>query len=249
MAGEVESMNLVVTRECNRACSYCFAKRRMVQWQRKEEKEVSNVSVRDVEYFLSFLSASGIQEFRILGGEPSLHPEFVEIVQLGLKRGFEIFVFTNGLWPDSVQRFFDQCQDGRIRFIFNLNEPETETLWENDRQKRSLEIVGGRGSIGFNMYRSNFDLKFVVDIADTFSLKRAVRIGLAQPIVRKQNDYLNSEELRAAGKRLAEQLEMLEEEMLLHRSIAVSRIACSIRTIGGNWLGVLPEDWFRIAVP
>ena len=64
--------------------------------------KVSHITMDNVTYYIDFLKKSGIREFKILGGEPTLHPHFCDIVEAGLAEedAMDIIVFTNGLWPE-----------------------------------------------------------------------------------------------------------------------------------------------------
>jgi radical SAM protein with 4Fe4S-binding SPASM domain len=51
--------------------------------------------------------------FRVTGGEPTLSPEFAEVMQLLDKQGKPIVVFTNGAWeePDAVVEILQGCKN------------------------------------------------------------------------------------------------------------------------------------------
>ena len=209
-------MNLIVTDHCNRSCPYCFAREKVaLAGEGKELPPGSGyISLENVETYLDFIQKSGLRTFKILGGEPTLHPDLPEIVKRGLDRGLDIKIFTNGLWPKSIREYFIAKTEG-VAFIVNVNEPHLQTEAENRRQHECLKIAAERAALGFNIYRMEFDLLFTAELIETYNLKRDIRLGLASPIARAGNEHLADEELKMVGRRLASQLRELEKRDII----------------------------------
>jgi MoaA/NifB/PqqE/SkfB family radical SAM enzyme len=206
-------MNLIITDRCNRACPYCFA-------QEKVRLSGSQVGMRflslaDFDYCLEFLLRSRRQDVKLLGGEPTMHPEFARIVQAALARRLKVLTFTNGLWSETVSAYVAQTNTPFFTFLFNVNEPQLQSRWENELHARTLDIAGPRARISFNIYRKDFDFRFVEKLIDRFNLAREVRLGIAHPIAGYDNDYVDEEDLPAVGARLLAQLEELESKDIL----------------------------------
>ncbi len=210
-------MNLIITDTCNRACPYCFARDKVVLKGERSSAASKAISLEAVSFYLDFLKRSQLREFKILGGEPTLHPEFCDIVDAGLDHDskFNVVIFTNGLWPDKVKAYFSDSRTSAVKFVVNVNEPGVQKDWEIDLQRETLAIAGGRASIGFNIFHKEFDLLFTADLIAKFGLKREMRIGLASPIVGADNDFLSEESLPQIGKRLIGQLRQLEKKDIL----------------------------------
>lgn len=206
-------MNLIVTDQCNRSCPYCFAQEKVRLSGRAADARI--LSFCDYSYCLDFLRRSGILELKVLGGEPTLHPEFSRMITEGIDRKFKIRVFSNGLWSDEVRHFVEQNPSPSFCFLLNINEPGVQSAWETDRQARSMAAVGGRASLGFNIYRSEFDLRFVIESINRFGLKRELRLGIAHPIVGHVNEFVDDVDLPDLGERLLNQMEDLEKEDIL----------------------------------
>lgn len=210
-------MNLIITDRCNRNCPYCFARDKVSLQCGDAPAKVSAVSPDDVQTYLGFLEKSHIPNFKIMGGEPTLHPQFCEIVDAGLHHAchFNVIVFTNGLWPDRVKEYFRQQRTSSVQLVVNVNAPDAQAEWENALQREALSIAGSRACIGHNIYREDFDLLFATDLIETYKLKREIRLGLASPIVGCDNECLGEDSLEHVGRRLVGQLRQLEQADIL----------------------------------
>jgi hypothetical protein len=206
-------MNLIVTDVCNRNCPYCFAESKLNRSQSK--KKLLNkdrfISIKNYLVYLNFLKKSRDTQLKLLGGEPTQHPRFIEMVTMALEQDFDLVIFTNGLWGSEVLNFFRKGIHPKVRFVFNINEPAVRTKNETALQKKSLEIVGKQAKCGFNIFRKDFDLLFLGDIIEKYSLEKTIRLGLACPIANTGNEYIPNEDLKTTGTRLAAQLRQLEK--------------------------------------
>lgn len=180
--------NVLMTQRCVRSCPYCFA-----------EKHMSGAAPEDILgwedliYLADFLQASEERRFSLLGGEPTLHPEFATMAAYLIERGFELTVFTCGVMTErtlaETWELLGEVPDGKLTFICNLNDPaKTRTpLAEVEAVQRFLRLFGERTVPGFNIYRPDFDLGFLMGYINEFGLKRNIRIGVAHPIPGRKN--------------------------------------------------------------
>lgn len=79
-------MNIVITGKCNRSCPYCFAKGKMQSDTDAGNKNTGPVaiSLQNFDKCLDFLKKSSRRRLNILGGEPTLHPVFEELIRHSL---------------------------------------------------------------------------------------------------------------------------------------------------------------------
>ncbi len=188
--------NVLLTQSCVRSCPYCFAKRHMA-----ESSPADILSWENLIYVADFLQASGERVFRLLGGEPTLHPDFNAIVLYLLERQFSVNVFTSGIVSDSVLdemvELFAGLPPERLTFICNLNDPvRTRTpLGEHESVRRFLRGLGELVIPGFNIYRADFELDFLFQLINEFGLQRHVRLGVAHPIAGKQNIHIRLDQI------------------------------------------------------
>jgi radical SAM protein with 4Fe4S-binding SPASM domain len=210
-------MNLIINDTCNRACPYCFARSKVGLSEGDARPGGNDISLENFERFLEFQLRSSEALLKLLGGEPTLHPQFLEFLRRAHERGLETLVFTNGLWPRAVQEGLRAIPlaKWKIKFLFNVNEPHLQPASQLAHIKKSMAIAGAQGSCGFNIYREDFDLQFIPDLIDAAGMSRDVRLGLASPIVGTENSFVESARFKAIGLRLLDQLSKLEQRNVL----------------------------------
>jgi radical SAM protein with 4Fe4S-binding SPASM domain len=183
--------NILFTQKCVRSCPYCFANKHM-----SESPPEDVLSWENLVYIADFLQVSGEKRFPILGGEPTLHPEFNAMVLYLLERGFEITVFTSGIMSnaalDEAVGLFRGVPAPRLAFVCNLNDPvATRTpLAETEAVRRFLGAFGEMVVPGFNIYHVDFDLAFLFALINEYGLQRHIRLGIAHPIPGVRNLHI-----------------------------------------------------------
>jgi len=111
--------NLIITTGCNLNCEYCFAR----ETSRGFKPGKREMKMSSLDGILKFLKKSGIDELRLLGGEPSLHSQFLSIIRYGLENGFNIRIFSNGLMNEELLSEINSLQNHRLSFIINIVDP------------------------------------------------------------------------------------------------------------------------------
>jgi radical SAM protein with 4Fe4S-binding SPASM domain len=173
-----------------------------------ESSPSDTLSWENLIYLADFFERSGERAFRLLGGEPTLHPEFIGFVLYLLERRFDVTVFTSGIMKEPLLHQMTEVFSGlppeRLGFVCNLNDPEkTRTPPEEvEAVRRFLRALGHRVDPGFNIYRTDFDLSFLVQLINEFGLRRTIRLGVAHPIVGKKNSFVSLETLDQVISRL-----------------------------------------------
>lgn len=178
--------NVLLTEKCVRSCPYCFAKKHM------EESDNTMMRWDNLIYVLDFFHANKQNSISYLGGEPTIHPDFINIIEYTLKRRFKVCVFTSGVIPkiivDKLYRTIEKNKDFEsIHFICNINKPKntSEREWKLIEQffiKFSNSIVQG-----FNIFEESFDLTFLFHNIAKYGLANHLRIGLAHHIYNANN--------------------------------------------------------------
>jgi len=195
--------NILLTTYCNRRCPYCFALDAM------EDAGPREMTMRELITVADMIVASGRLSTGVLGGEPTLHPQFYEMVSYLLARGIRVRVFTNGICRDELMDELETVRPrSRFKFVVNVNFPQIESERNRRRQERFIERFAPLCDLGLNIFRADLEPLFLADLARRAGVRnRRIRVGLAQPIVGEPNQFLSLDYYRqVAGSivRLAE---------------------------------------------
>lgn len=129
-----------VTNLCNQNCPICLA----------YVDAMGFVYRPPVEYFdkifRHFLNNDPKPNMCFFGGEPTVHPDFLEIVRLARSYGFQVQLFTNGIRLADKKYCRDLCAMGlQINFGFDGTEPEIYRTLRGDEslavKKKAFENV------------------------------------------------------------------------------------------------------------
>ena len=170
-------MNVYLTNYCNLNCPYCFADDYMADSCKRE------MAREDLMTVLDFLARSGFMTLRLEGGEPTLHPEFIELFELALSRGFNCRLFTNGLFSEAVRDHLASRSE-HVNCTWNINAPSfyTDKQWARLRGNLAAVIPQpNRHSLGVNIYRADQDLEPRLTIREDEAPAGAVRGDPIEP--------------------------------------------------------------------
>lgn len=195
--------NLVLTTQCNRTCAYCFTGAR---------KPARVMRLRDAETALDLVAASGLEQVRLLGGEPTLHPEFAQVVGAALGRGLRVLVFSNGLMPPAALAALLEAPEGRCQVMLNVNLEPGQPEEEAARVAVVAGALGERAFVGVNIPSPGLPLAKAAQFAVEHGLSRVLRVGLAQPRLDRQNRFLHPRHYRRVGEELETLLDEIEPQ-------------------------------------
>lgn len=94
-------MNLILTSRCNKNCGYCFAK----------DIGLEDMSLEQVEKTLDDHEGMTL---RMLGGEPTMHPQFRDMLLMAVRKERHVHVFSNLLFDDSVRESIQEAGDHTV---------------------------------------------------------------------------------------------------------------------------------------
>ncbi|MHB0875954.1 MAG: radical SAM protein [Anaerolineae bacterium] len=190
--------NLEISTACNQACPYCFAAAshhglggpRFLAADQLEER-------------IGFLQRSGMDQARLIGGEPTLHPRFVAICERLRSAGLRLLVFSNGLMPAPVLDYLAGLPPAECSVLVNTNEPNVAGAARHEQRVAALCRLGERAQLGFTIHRVDFDMSFLLPVLDASGCRRTVRTGLAHPCLAGTNSHLHPKVYPVIGDRLA----------------------------------------------
>jgi sulfatase maturation enzyme AslB (radical SAM superfamily) len=171
--------NIAIVNYCNLKCPYCFADD-MIQ-----EKKTA-MTVEDYCKVLEFLSRTPRNYVGIIGGEPTLHPNFKEILKETNKYCKEVdtgaTLFTNGI---NLEPFMGDIGE-RIGILVNCNGPEYQPAELFKKQREVLDHMDAlswfdkKVTCGCNIHPGQTDYSYFWDIVKRYKL-RHVRISVVSP--------------------------------------------------------------------
>jgi hypothetical protein len=193
--------NLAISAVCNQACAYCFT----VDHLPRGAGRTAFISMAAFEERLEFLARAGIGEARLLGGEPTLHPQFPELVARARSAGFSIRVFTNGLLPEPALACLEALSPEDCTVLVNVAEPAAGAVDDPAYAWReaALRRLGGRALPGLTIYRLDFRLDFLLPLIEATGCRPTIRLGMAQPCLSGANTFVHPSQYRAVAARIA----------------------------------------------
>jgi hypothetical protein len=184
--------NLVITDTCNLACPYCFAGQALPAERRF-------IEMVDFEARLDFLQRSGVDQARLIGGEPTLHPQFPELVRRIRQRGLIVIVFSHGLMPPKALNCLADLPVEACTVLVNLNasrNPSGPDQREQGQRLETLRRLGQRALPGFNLVSPQIELDFILPLIQNSGCYPAIRLGLAHAMLGGGNQYLHPRQYR-----------------------------------------------------
>lgn len=171
--------NIAVNNYCNLRCPYCFANRYIT------EEEKNSITIEQLDRILEFLGRTHPGRIGIIGGEPTLHPEFTDI----LKRVNEFcdaynvnsVIFTNGIHLHKYVRLIGE----RMNCLINVNHPTVvgESNWNSMIKSLNRMVACSniqRVNLGINLYPDLEDFDYIFDLLKKYK-KTTVRVSYVAP--------------------------------------------------------------------
>lgn len=171
--------NIAIINFCNLKCEYCFADDMI-----HEKSKV--ISLEDYRKMLEFMSRTPENHIGIIGGEPTLHPQFEDILKETNKYCREVntsaTLFTNGI---KLKPYIPLLGD-RIELLVNCNSPKfvpsnlySEMISTLDKFNE-LSMFDRRVNIGCNIYPSLDDYSYIWEIVDKYHIHH-IRHSVVSP--------------------------------------------------------------------
>ena len=172
-------MNIIINTFCNLHCPYCFAD------DAKEEYGKNIMPLENFKLCLEWLKMNKDTNIQIIGGEPTINPNFKEYCNLILEEKFfkELMIFTNGLFSDDICDYLISISEKiKLSFLFNVNDPEWLGQKRYQQLKKNLYKLYLKAgfSIGINLYSSKQNYEYIVDLADELGIDY-IRFSLTIP--------------------------------------------------------------------
>lgn len=184
-------MRVAINNNCNSMCPYCFAGKMGIQ-------ENSHISLENYKKILDWMVETGDDEIFIYGGEPTIHPEFEQILKLSEKY-YQTYSWKKfGIFTNTVELYkFADLLKPYIHYLFNINSAKVLGSQEKYEQMiNSISICNSKcdlfnasnptAMLGCNLHIEENNYDFFWNLVDIFN-PPVVRVSVASP---QNNKYL-----------------------------------------------------------
>lgn len=170
--------NIMLTYRCNLRCSYCFANEFV-------NKDNTDITEENFDKAIAFLTAKGPTSIGLIGGEPTIHPKFKQLLEKIIANPLikEAVVYTNGIRLDD---YIHQIVHPKFRLLINCNSPQDIGETAFNKLQHNLDILfheyymKDRINLGINLYSDDLDYRYIIDLLKRCNLHR-VRISVTVP--------------------------------------------------------------------
>jgi organic radical activating enzyme len=197
--------NLLITSLCNLSCPYCFLK----GWITSDATAAQHMSLSDLNKIITWMQGMGFDNVKLLGGEPTLHPQFITLVQRLLDRRVGIdCILTNGLADTQLYETIHKMVD--TTWLVNVNHPSTYSAEQWERLNRNLELLkwkerGGikqmgvdagplRLQLAITFYKPDQDYSYIIEMAKKYG-SSFIRYAPSHPSADMSNEYVDFDNL------------------------------------------------------
>lgn len=150
---------------------------------------------------MDFLERSEEYQLRLLGGEPTTHPEFLDIVKEAIDRKFHVQIFTNGMMPHELTDALCELPQASLSFLCNVSPQAKDTEEQREQVHYTLKKINQRIQVGVTLTGPSMDYRYLINYIEKYNLIRRIRVGIAQPIVGPtKNSHLATSKYRDTGK-------------------------------------------------
>lgn len=124
-------MRILLTERCNAACYNCF---------NAAVREHREISVNDFISLCTYLQENGVSSLKIMGGEPTVHTEFVTCMTVAQRCFPSVILFTNAV-NDEIKRISIRRNDCiTYNFHFIDEEFDVEKFRFDQPGRRGIEV-------------------------------------------------------------------------------------------------------------
>ncbi len=179
--------NLILTSDCQRNCAYCFA---------QGNKDSGTAFTWEDFITATNFIATGPKIINLLGGEPTLHEDFIKMLEYLILNDFKIQVFTNGMLSgkqlNELINLLNRVvlREKQLYFAVNVNSEALRTEDETELQSRFFSSMDRLAYPSFTIHEKDINLLFLADIIEKYYLDPTIRLGLSIPVIGGKNKYL-----------------------------------------------------------
>jgi hypothetical protein len=135
-----------------------------------------------------------------MGGEPTIHPDFMELIESLLQRKRSVRIFSN-FTTEIDPQLLSKSDELNISWIINANPSEDMEPVARRRFFMNLDRVGSAGALCYNFTGSENDYGYILEYLDRYTLAKELKIGISLPTLSRDNQHVSDPEFAtvAAG--------------------------------------------------
>ncbi|MDE6485453.1 MAG: hypothetical protein K2L14_08675 [Duncaniella sp.] len=107
----------------------------------KTARDTALMSPLRFEQICEYFKNNGLTKISIMGGEPTMHPNFAEICKIAQSYFQEVYVFTNGIRGDVLSEFHPRNTDAIVYNFLFIEQWSDITFLHRNRGKRIIDVV------------------------------------------------------------------------------------------------------------
>ncbi len=118
----IRHMSIAITNKCNLSCEYCYK-------SVKHDGFIQEIPFEVIRHYIDDfaeldINGNKVETIQLIGGEPTLHDNFLDICRYIINKGIGLRISTNGTNTKILQsiEMQDLCNRGNIEFRISLDE-------------------------------------------------------------------------------------------------------------------------------
>lgn len=171
-------MNLSITNECNRRCEYCFQK----EWYlSSNSNSVKEMSLETVEQIIKMMT-DDIKHLKLLGGEPLLHSNLFDILDVIKFYGKTATMISNiTVEKEKLERIMIDYDDVVTSWLINTDFPNShrEQFLDNITLFKDYERISLSTTLLPNTEKILESADRILDILEVLSNREDIRIRVS----------------------------------------------------------------------
>ncbi|MBW2003520.1 MAG: radical SAM protein [Deltaproteobacteria bacterium] len=199
-------LTIVMTYECNLNCRYCFSKGLSLTEPGYLDNDV-------FERIIEWMDGKEFKHVSLFGGEPTLHPDFINYIIRLNNLGYRVYFATNGLYSEKVAEGLNETDS--LKATFNIPASGTYTARQESLLKRNLSCFPShiRKFFRFTLSEENRDLKLLEELTEEFN-PDSISFALAFPSGDYSNDFIDKDKISLFTQDIFKLIELANEKKL-----------------------------------
>ena len=129
---KLHGVRMWVTEGCNASCHFCL---------NANARSRSTMEVGKVQILCEYFKQNKFDKIAIMGGEPTIHPQFLQIMEIAQQNFESVYLFTNAIEENKLIQYSPRESDAIIYNFHFGNLLSEKKLLLNKLGKRVLDVV------------------------------------------------------------------------------------------------------------